>query len=64
MPSFHSFIENGFNLFEDRDKWANVEQELYIAELKNTHTLRGGSVLTGILNLAKIYFDNQYLPEE
>lgn len=61
MVNLHHFIENGFNLFEDRNKWAKVEQELYIAELKDIHTRRGGSVLTAILNLAKIYFDDQGL---
>jgi len=61
MEHFHNFIENGFNLFEDENKWAKIEQELYLAELEQVHTQRGGSVLTGILNLAKTYFDNQDL---
>ena len=61
MVNFHHFIKNGFNLFEDIDKWAKVEQELYITELKNIHTQRGGSVLTSILNLSKTYFDDQEL---
>lgn len=61
MTNFHNFIESGFNLFEDENKWAKVEQELYLTELKQAHTQRGGSILTGILNLAKTYFDDQDL---
>ena len=61
MRNLHNFIESGFNLFEDRNKWAKVEKELYLAELEQVHTQRGGSVLTGILNLAKIYFNDQDL---
>ena len=57
----HLFIDKGFNLLKKEVEWAKVEQELYMTELEKPHTRRGGSVRSGLNNLAKAHFDDQEL---
>jgi len=58
---FQQFIDKGFNLIEAGTEWASIEQELYLKEQDAVLTQRGGSILTDILNLARIFFNNQDL---
>lgn len=60
-PYFHQFINEGFSMLDDAIKWASVEQELYLIEQKQIYTRRRGSMLSGLINLAKTHFDNQEL---
>ncbi|MAD75577.1 MAG: hypothetical protein CML20_12460 [Rheinheimera sp.] len=61
LPYFNKFITEGFNILSNQLDWANIEQELFLVELKQVHTRRGGSVLSSLMHLAKTFFDEQNL---
>lgn len=61
MLHFQRFIAEGFDILRTELDWANIEQELFLIELKGVHTRRGGSVLTALMHLARTHFDNQNL---
>jgi len=58
-PHFQRFIDNGFSLLKSRTEWLSIEKELYLKELSGVFTRRGGTILSDILNLAKVFFDDQ-----
>lgn len=61
LTHFHRFISEGFNRLNNELNWANVEQELFLVEIRQVYTKRGGSVLSTLMHLAKTFFDNQNL---
>ncbi|MBO1256649.1 hypothetical protein J3L16_13230 [Alteromonas sp. 5E99-2] len=56
---FQRFIKKGFSAIKDPAEWQYIEQELYLKELNGVFTKRGGSILSDVLNLAKVYFNAQ-----
>lgn len=61
LPHFHAFVNQGFKELSNELNWANIEQELYLLEREKVHTRRGGSILSALTHLAKVFFDDQKL---
>ncbi|MCS6127137.1 hypothetical protein G3485_09000 [Shewanella baltica] len=59
--NFHEFIIQGFDKLRNELFWANIEQELFIFEIEQVHTKRGGSILSALMHLTKIFFNDQKL---